>query len=95
MRPAIDTAPASATYGSTISVSATGATSFSLVRLSNSTHAVNVEQRRVPLDIVSSSGDDFTLQMPADGGIAPPGVWMLFAMNANGTPSVSEFVMVG
>jgi Concanavalin A-like lectin/glucanases superfamily/Domain of unknown function (DUF1929) len=43
---------------------------------------------------VSSSGDTYQLAIPADPGVALPGPYMLFAMNAQGTPSISAAMMV-
>jgi len=92
-RPTISSAPAAALTGQTISVS-TGApvSSFDLLRYGESTHSVDNDQRRVPLKIVSSSGDTYQLAIPSDPGITLPGPYMLFAMAANGTPSVSATI---
>jgi len=94
-RPTITSAPASATDGQTITVT-TGqpVSSFSLVRYGESTHAADDDQRRIPLSIVSSSGDSYQLAIPSDPGVALPGPYMLFAMNSSGTPSVASTVMI-
>ncbi|MEM8924494.1 MAG: galactose oxidase-like domain-containing protein, partial [Actinomycetota bacterium] len=95
-RPVITSAPGAAGYGQTIPVSVSGgATDFSVVRLSNSTHSVNNAQRRIPLVISSSAGDNYSVQIPANAGVLPPGQYMLFAMNAAGTPSVSTTISIG
>jgi len=94
-RPLLLSAPGSAGYGTTFEVQADDAVEFSLVRLSNSTHSVNVEQRRVPLPVVSSGNGTYQLKAPASGGIAPPGIYMLFAMNGQGTPSFAEYITIG
>jgi len=92
-RPTISSAPASAQTGQTISVT-TGAavSSFVLVRYGEATHAVDNDQRRIPLSIVSSTGNTYQLAIPSDPGIALPGPYMLFAIDANGTPSVSATI---
>ena len=92
-RPMITSAPTSAVTGQTISVT-TGApvSSFVLVRYGESTHSVDNDQRRIPLSIVSSSGDTYQLTVPSDPGVALPGPYMLFAIDSNGTPSVSATV---
>ena len=36
----------------------------------------------------------YTLTVPADPGIALPGYWYLFAVNAKGVPSVSWTMLV-
>jgi galactose oxidase len=92
-RPTITSAPTSAVTGQTISVT-TGAavSSFVLVRYGEATHSVDNDQRRIPLSIVSSAGDTYQLTIPSDPGIALPGPYMLFAIDASGTPSVSATI---
>ncbi|KUY84079.1 RICIN domain-containing protein [Burkholderia sp. RF4-BP95] len=98
-RPAIKTSPASAAYGATIAVSADmPIRSFALVRMSSSTHSVNTDQRRIPLvaQQTSASGDyTYSLSIPSDSGVAIPGNYMLFAMNASGVPSVAKIIQIG
>ncbi len=94
-RPTITTAPTSAATGQTISVTTGGPVSqFSMVRYGVTTHTMDNDQRRIPLSIVSSSGDTYQLAIPSDPGIALPGPYMLFAINAAGTPSVSTTISV-
>ena len=94
-RPTINSAPASAATGQTITVTTGGPVSqFSMVRYGESTHSVDNDQRRIPLPIVSSSGNTYQLAIPSDPGIALPGPYMLFAMDANGTPSVSSTISI-
>jgi galactose oxidase len=94
-RPTITSAPASAATGQTISVTTGGpVSSFSMVRYGVSTHSVDNDQRRIPLTIVSSSGNTYQLAIPSDPGIALPGPYMLFALNSNGTPSISSTISI-
>ena len=94
-RPTITSAPTSAATGQTITVT-TGqpVSQFSMVRYGESTHSVDNDQRRIPLSIVSSSSDTYQLAIPSDPGIALPGPYMLFALNASGTPSVSTTISI-
>jgi galactose oxidase len=39
-------------------------------------------------------GNTYAATMPADPGILVPGYWMLFAIDANGTPSVAQIVLI-
>ncbi|MCU1593607.1 MAG: hypothetical protein JWO12_999 [Frankiales bacterium] len=95
-RPVITSAPGSASAGSTISVATGGAvSSFSLVRMASVTHGVNNDQRRVPLTPVATGTNSYALTLPADSGVLVPGAYMLFALDAQGVPSVSKTVMVG
>ena len=94
-RPTIVSAPASAPTGQTITVTTGGPVSqFSMVRYGESTHTVDNDQRRVPLSIVSSSGNTYQLAIPADPGVALPGPYMLFALDGSGTPSVSATISI-
>jgi galactose oxidase len=94
-RPTITSAPTSAATGQTITVTTGGPVSqFSMVRYGVVTHTMDNDQRRIPLSIVSSSGDTYQLAIPSDPGIALPGPYMLFALNAQGTPSVSTTISI-
>jgi galactose oxidase len=94
-RPTITSAPSTGVRGSNISVS-TGAPvgSFALVRLGSVTHTVNNDQRRVPLAVTGSSGNTYSLAIPADAGVVPPGHYMLFAMSTQLVPSVSVTIQI-
>ncbi|MGY2049052.1 RICIN domain-containing protein [Methylobacterium sp. JK268] len=94
-RPTITSAPTSASAGSTLSIATDRTvTSFALVRMGATTHTVNGDQRRVPLAVASSNGTTYRLNLPNEPGILLPGPWMLFAMDANGVPSVAKIVRV-
>ncbi len=95
-RPTITSAPTSATTGQTISVSTDSPISnFALVRYGEATHSVDNDQRRIPLSIVSSDGNNnYQLAIPSDPGVALPGPYMLFALDGNGTPSVSTTISI-
>ena len=81
--------------GSTFAINASGpVSSFELIRLSATTHVINTDQRRVPLVIAGVSGNSYAATMPADPGIVVPGYWMLFALDAKGTPSVATVIQV-
>jgi len=67
--------------------------SWSLIRLSSTTHTVNSDQRRIPL-FGTNNGNTYTLSLPTDPGIFLPGYYMLFAMNAAGVPSIAKYVWV-
>lgn len=94
-RPAIMVSPDKVGYGSTANVETDSAiTGFAMVRLGSVTHAVNNGQRRVSLSFTQTDATHYALNIPSNPGILVPGQWMLFAMNANGTPSMARFVTV-
>jgi len=94
-RPVIQSAPTTALLGSQITV-VTGSpvTSFALMRLSSITHDVNNDQRRIPLTPASTGTNTYSLTLPSDPGIVLPGYYMLFALNAQGVPSVSTTILI-
>lgn len=65
-----------------------------LVRPGAATHAFDMEQRLVGLSYTVGSGV-LNVTGPPNGNIAPPGYYMLFALNSLGVPSVARFVRVG
>lgn len=95
-RPVISAISASSVIvGNTFTVTTnSGGAAFSLVRYGSSTHTVNTDQRRIPLTPISVSGTTYTLRVPADSGISLPGYWMVFTMNAQGTPSLARSIRV-
>lgn len=93
IRPTLE-APGAAYYSTILPVVAsTEVTEFVFIRSSSATHSINNEQRRVPLDHTGTNGN-YQIDIP-DANLMPPGYYMLFALNANGVPSVSKTVMVG
>ena len=95
-RPSIDAAPASTTYGAPMAIATPAATSIrkvALVRLGAVTHSNNMEQRYVPLSFTAGS-TSITATAPANANIAPPGIYMLFVIDANGVPSRARMVKV-
>ncbi len=94
-RPKITAAPPAAAAGSTLTVTTDRpVSSFSLVRMSSSTHSVNTDQRRIALTPVNNADGTTSLTLPADSGVVPPGPWMLFAMDAQGVPSVASTMLL-
>lgn len=94
-RPVISTAPTTANNNASIQVSTSGSVSyFSLIRLSSTTHSTNNEQRyrRVPFSTVNSTTYNLTIE---DANVLVPGHYMLFAVNANGTPSLAKTIKIG
>jgi len=94
-RPVIATAPATALLGTNIAVTTNSpVVSFALMRLSSTTHTVNNDQRRIPLQFASSNGVSYSLAIPSNPGIVLPGYYWLFALNAQGVPSVGAVILI-
>ncbi len=94
VRPVISAAPATVSYGQSMRVTTDSLTSFSLVRVASTTHTVNNDQRRLSLSASTADGKSYTVEVPSNPGWALPGVYMLFAMNADGTPSVAKMITI-
>jgi galactose oxidase len=69
---------------------------FAFLRYGSATHAINTDQRRVILESEQVVGVPkmYRLNVPGDAGILLPGYWMLFAIDANGVPSVADTILV-
>ncbi len=94
-RPVITAAPATMGYGTKATVTVSGGVaSFALVRLSSTTHTVNNDQRRLPVSFRALGNNQYELDVPSNPGLLLPGQWMLFAMTAQGTPSIAKTVLV-
>ena len=96
-RPTISSAPGSTGYGQSFSFTSPEAADISkvaLIRPGSVTHTVDSEQRYVGLDF-TTSGSTITATSPPNANTAPPGYYMLFAIDSQGVPSVAEWVRVG
>jgi galactose oxidase len=96
-RPSIQSSPTTANAGNVITVTmdTAGSHTFALIKASAVTHSVNNDQRRVPLEIASQNGSTFSLQIPSNTNVILPGFYFLFAMNADGVPSVGATIRIG
>jgi hypothetical protein len=56
------------------------------------THAVDMNQRYVPLEVTGASLGRLSVKAPPSVNVAPPGYYMLFVLDAGGTPSCAAFV---
>ncbi|MFE2124867.1 galactose oxidase-like domain-containing protein [Streptomyces amritsarensis] len=87
--------PPRAAPGTQLTVS-TGSSvaSFVLMRAAAATHSTDNDQRRVPLVSTPTGTGAYTVSIPADTGVVLPGTYMLFALDAQGVPSIGQFVTV-
>jgi galactose oxidase len=67
---------------------------FVLTRIGSVTHSVNSDQRRIPLTNIKGSRSEYTATLPSDSGILIPGAYYLFALDAQGVPSIAKTVKV-
>jgi hypothetical protein len=96
-RPTITSAPQRVRYDTPFSIETPDAAEIAriaLVRPGSVTHSVNFDQRYVELEFTTGTGT-LSARAPRTSSIAPPGVYMLFVIDADGTPSVASWVKVG
>ncbi|MEP6572440.1 MAG: galactose oxidase-like domain-containing protein [Gemmatimonadota bacterium] len=96
-RPVISSAPTAVGYGQTFLVgtpSAASVNAVTLVSLPSTTHGFNQNMRLIRLPFSISAGN-LTITTPASPNLAPPGYYMLFLVNPEGTPSIAQIVKVG
>ena len=96
-RPEISYAPEVGAWGQTISISTSNNANtqrVTLVKTGGITHGFNMDQRFVDLEFAVSA-NAVSVTMPASGNIAPPGFYMLFVHDANGTPSMAHMIKLG
>ena len=96
-RPTIINNPSEVSYDVTfqINVDSQNITKVSLIRMSSTTHNNNMDQRCLFLNIIENFGGTITLESPKNGSWAPPGYYLLFAVNDEGIPSVGKSIRVG
>ncbi len=97
-RPVIGSAPGAVPHSGTMSIGSLDAASIAsvvLMRPGVSTHAINIEQRYVPLAFSQTGASTLVATAPIDQNVAPPGYYMLFLVNTSGVPSVARWVRLG
>ena len=93
-RPAITAAPALGEPGADVTVVATGSIAkFSMVRLSATTHAMNTDQRLLPVPFTNGGGS-YTLELENNPNVLVPGYYWIFAIDTAGVPSVGRTFQV-
>ena len=92
-RPTIGLAPSNIKVGSGFGVQTPDAnvSRAVLVAPGSATHAVDMNQRLIPLSLTKRTGC-VDLDAPPNVNAAPPGWYMLFLLNDKGVPSVAKFV---
>ncbi|WP_241005410.1 ThuA domain-containing protein [Nocardioides sp. zg-1228] len=91
-RPEITEAPQEIGYDGTFQIEAsTPVSRVTLVRNGSVTHSFNNDQNFQDLDFVQGP-DGITVTSPVDATYAPPGAYMLFVFDEDGTPSVASIL---
>jgi hypothetical protein len=97
-RPTLSGVPAQAGYGATAAVSVTVASGSTLrdvvlVRAGGVTHGNNMDQRMVTLAFTGTGS--VTVTMPPNARVAPPGSYLMFAVDSQGRPSTASMIRLG
>ncbi|MEM8897168.1 MAG: PA14 domain-containing protein, partial [Bacteroidota bacterium] len=93
-RPSITSSPSSAPQNSQVTINTNRAIDyFSIVRYNSATHSTNNEQRRIELPAVNLGNNQYQVSIP-NINVAVPGFYMLFAVDAEGVPSVSKIIQL-
>ena len=96
-RPRIASAPKSVDWGEEFSVETPDSSRIEkvrLIRLGSTTHSFDMNTRLNTLSFSRDSGE-LSVEAPPNGNVAPPGHYMLFAVDREGVPSVAKVVSVG
>ena len=93
-RPRIDEAPSALGWDQTfhVEVGRKPARRAVMVAPGATTHAADMSQRLVPLEVNGHDKHGIRLRSPLDADTAPPGYYMLFVLSRAGVPSVSSWV---
>ena len=95
-RPVIHAAPAHVRYRAKFKIAATGRGMSQVVLMApgSTTHAVEMQARRVVLR-VTRTAHGFVATAPPSAGVAPPGYYMLVVVTKGGVPSKAHWIHVG
>jgi WD40 repeat protein len=94
-RPIVHSAPTRVRWNTTFGVGTlnTNVTRAMLVAPSATTHSTDMNQRALSLPITKrAEGLGYDVTSPLQPTAAPPGVYMLFLLNARGVPSIAKWI---
>ncbi|MBY0502834.1 MAG: RICIN domain-containing protein [Bryobacteraceae bacterium] len=94
-RPTINAAATDVRPG--LSLALTGSndiTAFNMIRLQATTHGLNSDSRFVPVPFTKNGTGQYSLALDSNANVLLPGLYWIFALNANGTPSLGYLVRV-
>ena len=95
-RPAVTDAPRAVRYGARLPIAVDDPSAIAkvvLMRPGAVTHAVDMEQRSI--ELARRPGEaGVVLTSPQDPSVAPPGWYMLFALDASGVPSAARWIQL-
>jgi len=96
-RPDISYAPDKAAWGQNVDIRTNNNSDIeriTMIKTGGITHGFNMDQRFLELDFVVDA-NSLSVTMPASGNIAPPGHYLMFVHDSNGTPSHAQMISLG
>ncbi|KAJ3215608.1 hypothetical protein HDU67_000206 [Dinochytrium kinnereticum] len=96
-RPAIRSAPTTATHNSTIVIEidpAVKVSNVTLIRYTSVTHNTNTDQRFLGPKVLFNNGTHLIFRIPPTSAIAPSGNYHLFVVTSDGIPSIARRVLL-
>ena len=96
-RPVITAAPDAVDVGDEFTISVAGPAAIetlALMKFGSVTHSIDVSSQRIELPFTVAADDTLTVDLPDNANVLTPGYWMLFALTADGTPSVAATIFV-
>ena len=97
-RPTISGLPTVGPYGGAITIptpNASSITSVSLLKLANTNHHQDWEHRLIWLQILTKTSSSVTVSAPINANLAPPGYYLIHALNSSGVPSPGKIIQIG
>ncbi|WP_369132003.1 galactose oxidase-like domain-containing protein [Modestobacter sp. I12A-02662] len=97
-RPTLTLADTTAGYGDTVVATVASERPLRwmhLMRPGAGTHSADNEQRLVDLPFTTGEDDEVTVELPASAALAPPGWYMVFAVDEDGVPSEAAWLRLG
>lgn len=94
-RPSIGSGPSTATYGSQVTIEASGEVQYvNLIAPMSVTHQTDPNMRLVDVPYVPNNDGTFTLTIPSNPNLLPPGPYMLSVVDNDGVPSVARWITI-
>lgn len=95
VRPLITQSAPSARSGDAHPITASpGVQAFNMIRIAGVTHSINTDARFVPVDFVEDTPGQYTLFLNDNPNVLVQGYYWLFAVDAQGVPSVGHTLQV-
>ena len=95
LRPVINNAPASISYGANFTINTPTPPDISevvLLRAGAVTHGFNMSQRGIECVIAGTGPGTLNVQGPPNANLAPPGWYVLFILNSDRVPSEGRWI---